>query len=840
MKGYTGIFIFIIINIVVALKSEQKINKTIVMANQPQIVHKLKYVTLKIAEVKEDIKFNKRCIQENVTPNYVQISTKATTIAARKTLQTARKIWVKEEINMQYSKLNELNKKADEIKNEINSQYHNESIEEFMEYITTWVNRIINKKRETHSKKLDKLIENQRQRQDINEDVDSPFYTKVKNLTNIEFNDEEIDLLGKSLKYNINLDFKSQEQEDELIDVEVAIKKMSKEIQDPLRNNFIHELNKTDLKIKNPNIKIKGQKEYNCVRTIGQKLSDKEAIITKADKSNTVVIIEKHDYETKVNKFINDNSFMMLNKDPTQEYNKNANTSISKCKTLSNTEKIKLKNINPKAPNLRGQPKLHKEGIPIRPVVNFMNAPTYKLCKFLNTKLNNKLNYTQDYSVKNSLDLISKIKDVNIPTNTMFISFDVSNMYTNIPTKETMEILKENLRKNNVPKNELDDISKLLKTTLNQNYFEFNSKYYKQNDGLAMGSPISGTLANLYMNHLETTKIMNAENPFFDKIIYWHRYVDDIICLFEGEENQCNELLQYLNSISQKIKFTIEIQKQEINFMDLTIYKNINKHEFKIFRKPSQTDLIINKNSNHPWQQKMSSFYSMVHRLINVPMSEKYYEEEKRTIKSLAIRNGYASNIVDKIIRKTKNKTLQNNEDNKKDFICMPHSSILNKAIRKTFQHTQFKVSYRTRNNAFHMIKKFSNKKTQQNTDQYTLPGIYKITCKDCPKYYIGQTGRNFKCRYKEHLQAIKSNNQTSQTSKFAEHILTTDHTYGKLEENLKILSIVKKGEKMNTKEEFFIYTNYTQDKDNILNIMQTQQQNPIFEKIQEIKYIQN
>jgi hypothetical protein len=34
-----------------------------------------------------------------------------------------------------------------------------------------------------------------------------------------------------------------------------------------------------------------------------------------------------------------------------------------------------------------------------------------------------------------------------------------------------------------------------------------------------------------------------------------------------------------------------------------------------------------------------------------------------------------------------------------------------------------------------------------------------------------------------------------------------------------------------NAKEDFFIYINYTQDKDNILNIMQTQQKNPIFEK---------
>jgi hypothetical protein len=36
--------------------------------------------------------------------------------------------------------------------------------------------------------------------------------------------------------------------------------------------------------------------------------------------------------------------------------------------------------------------------------------------------------------------------------------------------------------------------------------------------------------------------------------------------------------------------------------------------------------------------------------------------------------------------------------------------------------------------------------------------GIYRLKCNDFSVHYIGETGRSFKIRYNEHLQAIKNN----------------------------------------------------------------------------------
>lgn len=91
-------------------------------------------------------------------------------------------------------------------------------------------------------------------------------------MTDIDFDQDESNLLNKAVKYNINLDYKSKIVEDELIDVEVAIKNQPKEIQDAIRHNFVHELNKTSIGIRQNQITHNGRKELKLAQSIGTKL----------------------------------------------------------------------------------------------------------------------------------------------------------------------------------------------------------------------------------------------------------------------------------------------------------------------------------------------------------------------------------------------------------------------------------------------------------------------------------------------------------------------------------------------------------------------------------------
>ena len=64
--------------------------------------------------------------------------------------------------------------------------------------------------------------------------------------------------------------------------------------------------------------------------------------------------------------------------------------------------------MNPQAPILYGLPKLHKIDHPIRPVVSYINAHAYKICKYSNNLLQSI--FTTKFSIKNSLELTQALQ----------------------------------------------------------------------------------------------------------------------------------------------------------------------------------------------------------------------------------------------------------------------------------------------------------------------------------------------------------------------------------------------------------------------------------------------
>jgi hypothetical protein len=119
------------------------------------------------------------------------------------------------------------------------------------------------------------------------------------------------------------------------------------------------------------------------------------------------------------------------------------------------------------------------------------------------------------------------------------------------------------------------------------------------------------------------------------------------------------------------------------------------------------------------------------------------------------------------------------------------------KGIAKLFKETNIKLAFRTKNTIQNLVKP----RLQQ--DEYENSGVYQMRCMDCPLKYIGQMGRIFKARYKEHIQAIRNNNSNSGYSK---HILNTGHTYGSVTNTTKVLKTQRKGKHLNTLEKYYIY----------------------------------
>lgn len=112
---------------------------------------------------------------------------------------------------------------------------------------------------------------------------------------------------------------------------------------------------------------------------------------------------------------------------------------------MNKVDKCNIINMNPKAPKLKALPKIHKDAIPIRPIVNYRSAPAYMLSKCLHNLLKNNIKLKDNRSLENSWQLVDIINNYNLGKDSSMLSLDIVNMYTNMPLDETIEIVKENL-----------------------------------------------------------------------------------------------------------------------------------------------------------------------------------------------------------------------------------------------------------------------------------------------------------------------------------------------------------------------------------------------------------
>ena len=107
-----------------------------------------------------------------------------------------------------------------------------------------------------------------------------------------------------------------------------------------------------------------------------------------------------------------------------------------------------------------------------------------------------------------------------------------------------------------------DEIIPCLQAVLSQNYFEFNNKYYKTNNGLAMGSPLSPLLAEVYMACLENDILTSQQAQQYIK--FWYRYVHDIIIGFNGSRRQLDMFVEFINKFNKIIQFTCEMEEDGV------------------------------------------------------------------------------------------------------------------------------------------------------------------------------------------------------------------------------------------------------------------------------------
>lgn len=404
--------------------------------------------------------------------------------------------------------------------------------------------------------------------------------------------------------------------------------------------------------------------------------------------------MNRTDYVTKLEQILGDTSkFTILGRDPTG-YRETALTSLLRQmkneEYLTEQEYRYVKPVGSIPARLYGLPKVHKNNVPLRPIVSCVQSYNYRLGKFLAGVI--KPIRDSAYSLKNSDAFVKFLKENSSLSTNKMISFDIESLFTNVPVDRTIDIICNKLYYTDpklrpfIPEHYL---RQLLEYATKWTHFLFNDTYYDQHDGVSMGTPLAAIFAEIFMADLEEKYLPGLLNSDNSKLLAWRRYVDDTFTIFKADAD-ANDVRELLNTFDPCIKFTVE---QEVDntlpFLDVLVKRHNNGFDTTVYRKKTTTKLMLKWDSLIPTAYKKASINPLVDRAIRLCSRFDLLNDELLYIRSTANFNGYPSNFVENIIHKHLNKLFQStptqksiespsNEKNQYKYIQIPYIGKLN------------------------------------------------------------------------------------------------------------------------------------------------------------------
>jgi predicted GIY-YIG superfamily endonuclease len=308
-------------------------------------------------------------------------------------------------------------------------------------------------------------------------------------------------------------------------------------------------------------------------------------------------------------------------------------------------------------------------------------------------------------------------------------------------------------------------ILELLTFCIKTTFFQYKNDFYTQDFGMAMGSPLSPFLSNIFMEHFEDSFVQNYNY----KPLIWWRYVDDIFAVYQHNEHHLNNFLNYINSIELTIKFTIEIeQNNTLSFLDILIKKDIPNFETLVYRKSTHTNKYLNFHSNHPIMIKKGVVKSLYDRA-KIICNDQNFIKEKDMIKNVLIKNNYPSKFIDKCFQNFEQPNLRQNNHIPLTNLFIPYIPGMSDKIKRLGKRFNIRTVYKTENT----LRSILTKTKPNNINENTKNVIYKIPC-ECNKFYIGETCRPLSKRIAEHKSYIK--NTDFHKSNICQHAFNNNH----------------------------------------------------------------
>ena len=713
----------------------------------------------KINNIKLSLIFNKTCINEKLLPTYTNIVTHDPAARDEQITVEYRRQLVQRQIELKEADL--LNAETTNSTNylKISSDIRNDELR-------SDIVRCLKELRDQHysiglSRIKSKLNRLYRGKVCLIEECDSYI-----NLSDTTLTENQKKFLNLGLKCHLQPKYSTHKKKIELemlyeslIDLERNNKiVINPDLKDQLRGESTRRRSYSESKLMTPELKEAAK----------QLRENPDIVIKKADKSNIFVIINKEEYLQKVNNILNDTSkFEKINRDPTEPLQRKVNKLIDAANAEAG-HKILTPIVGNYTPGyFYGNIKTHKPGNPLRPIISQVTTATYDTSKQLDKII--KKYIPKKYSLK-SRDEFIELLQANQPDGTL-ASLDVTSLFTNVPVRETIEIILENVYNHEnlvpppIPRNILEQL--LLACTTESPFRCPNNKLYYQKDGIAMGCCLAPTFAEYYMCNLENDVLSNNNI----KPSVYCRYVDDIYVVVRNEEH----LFQLKTRMEEQsaLQFTYEMSANNIlPFLDINVSIQNGQYSLSVHRKTTDKGKCMNPSSECPDRYKRSVIRAYLYRAHKTCSDMNERKSEIERCKQILINNGFTNREVDKEINGYRN-TANASADETNEVIKLFYENqmtnsyktderVLNQIIERNVNvlgNARLKVIvyYKNIYTKHHVIK--NSPSTQRSALQKTNV-VYKISCpdEDCVLLqnvnYIGMTCTTLSRRITCHLTA--------------------------------------------------------------------------------------
>jgi hypothetical protein len=391
--------------------------------------------------------------------------------------------------------------------------------------------------------------------------------------------------------------------------------------------------------------------------------SDQSVVIKPVDKGGLICILDKSDYVERVDALLCDTSvYRPISESDAKAIVGNISAGLTDLVDFIDPRVIQfMNNKNAVWGRFYGLVKLHKSGMPLRPIVSANSTHTENIAAVVDVLIK-ELPLRLNSYIKDTNHFLEILSSTIIPetANVILATLDVTSLYTNIPHSDGIRataMFYEKVYQEDPQAVPTDVVCRLLKMVLENNIFEFNNQLFLQISGTSMGAVMAPSYANLFMGELEEKFIESFAAQYAVRPLVYIRYIDDIFIVWTNGEELLHRFIEEINQCHVSIKFTHSVSTSSVHFLDVTVsLQPGNQLTTSLYVKPTDNPSYLHWMSEHPRHMKVSIPYSMALRCRRICSETATAKNEIGKLRNKFLSRGYPAKLLDDAAKKALSK----------------------------------------------------------------------------------------------------------------------------------------------------------------------------------------